>query len=173
MKLSHAHHAAEGVRTAKQAARLYNNIEYELALGEHPAEHQAEGERALRHLEEHFPGVKDQAREVTEPPATSRTASRNLRPPAPKPSPAPRPRRRRPPAQRARQVVSAAYDAASDTTAGELVGQFVLGGLVLSIFYLFLTRAAAAGKLFQGATSVVRAVVSPVVDPLNPRGALS
>jgi hypothetical protein len=42
----------------------------------------------------------------------------------------------------------------------------------LSLFYLFLTRAAAAGKLFQGFTSITRAVVSPVVDPLNPKGAL-
>jgi hypothetical protein len=54
----------------------------------------------------------------------------------------------------------------------DLVGQFFLMGAVLSIFYLFLTRASAASKLWLGATNVVRAVVSPVVDPLNPKGAL-
>jgi X-X-X-Leu-X-X-Gly heptad repeat protein len=71
------------------------------------------------------------------------------------------------------RLASGAYDAASDTTTGELIEELILGGIGLSLFYLFLTRAAAAGKLFQGATNVVHAVVSPTVDPLNPKGALS
>ena len=62
--------------------------------------------------------------------------------------------------------------AAADTSTGELIGEFLMGGMALSIGYLLLTRAAAAGKLFQGATTAVRAVISPVVDPLNPKGAL-
>lgn len=81
--------------------------------------------------------------------------------------------------ERARQVAggaarhaSAAASAAADTSAGELVSDFFLWGAALSVGYLLLTRAAAVGKLFEGATSVARAVISPVVDPLNPRGAL-
>lgn len=69
-------------------------------------------------------------------------------------------------------ALEAASDAAVQTSWGSLFGQVILTGLGLSILYLFLTRAAAAGKLFQGATTAVRAVVSPVVDPLNPTGAL-
>lgn len=67
---------------------------------------------------------------------------------------------------------AAVYDAASDTSTGDLVGQLFMWGVGLSLFYLVLTRAGAIGKLFEGATNVARAVVSPVVDPLNPKGAL-
>jgi hypothetical protein len=67
---------------------------------------------------------------------------------------------------------AAAFDAASDTSTGELVGEIFLWGVGLSLFYLLLTRAGAVGKLFEGATNIARAVVSPVVDPLNPKGAL-
>ncbi|HEX5271320.1 MAG TPA: hypothetical protein VFW33_12560 [Gemmataceae bacterium] len=70
------------------------------------------------------------------------------------------------------RAAAAAYDAASDTSTGELIGEIFLWGVGLSLFYLLLTRAAAVGKLFEGATNIARAVVSPVVDPLNPKGAL-
>lgn len=71
-----------------------------------------------------------------------------------------------------RRAGGQAIDTATDSSWGQLFGGLILGGLGLSILYLFLTRAAAAGKLFQGAATVTRAVVSPVVDPLNPKGAL-
>jgi hypothetical protein len=60
---------------------------------------------------------------------------------------------------------------AADTSWGQLVGEFFLWGALLSIGYLLITKAAATGKLFQGGATAVRAVVSPVVDPLNPKGA--
>lgn len=75
-------------------------------------------------------------------------------------------------AGRAGQLASTAYDAAADTSWGELLGQLVLGGIVLSILYLFLDKAAGAAQLFKGASNVVHAVVAPGVDPLNPKGAL-
>jgi hypothetical protein len=75
-------------------------------------------------------------------------------------------------ARSAGRAGAAAYDAAADTSTGELVGEIFLWGVGLSLFYLLLTRAGAVGKLFEGATNIARAVVSPVVDPLNPKGAL-
>lgn len=70
------------------------------------------------------------------------------------------------------RALEAASGAAVDTGWGTLAGQAILTALGLSLLYLFLTRAAAAGKIFEGTTNVVRAIVSPVVDPLNPKGAL-
>lgn len=70
------------------------------------------------------------------------------------------------------RAAAAVYDAAADTSTGELVGELFMWGVGLSLLYLLLTRAASVGKLFEGATNVARAVVSPVVDPLNPKGAL-
>lgn len=90
----------------------------------------------------------------------------------------PRPRRERAreaagaAAYRGGRAAAAAYDAASDTSTGELIGELFLWGVGLSLFYLVLTRAASVGKLFEGLTNIARAVVSPVVDPLNPKGAL-
>jgi cobalamin biosynthesis Mg chelatase CobN len=69
---------AQKINGQKSAARLYNDIEYELALGDPTPEQEAAGEDALRTLEGRFPGIKDQAREVDQPPAMSRTAKRNL-----------------------------------------------------------------------------------------------
>lgn len=60
----------------------------------------------------------------------------------------------------------------ADESTGNLISYMILGGIGLSILYLLLTRAAATGKLALGASNVVRAVVSPTVDPLNPKGAV-
>lgn len=69
-------------------------------------------------------------------------------------------------------LATSAASAATDSSWGSLIGEMILTGMGLSIFYLFLTRARAASELVTGATNVVRAVVSPAVDPLNPKGAL-
>jgi hypothetical protein len=63
------------VRGPKSAARLYNDIEYELALGEPDGRLEDAGERALALLEDRFPGVRDAAREIEEPPSLSRRAA--------------------------------------------------------------------------------------------------
>jgi len=60
---------------------------------------------------------------------------------------------------------------AADTSVGQLIVQVFSWGLALSLGYLLLTRAAAVGKLFQGAANTTRAIVSATVDPLNPHGA--
>jgi hypothetical protein len=62
--------------------------------------------------------------------------------------------------------------AVTDSGWGELFGELFLGGILLSIGYLLLTHDTAVSKLFEGATNVTRAIVSPVVDPLNPKGAV-
>jgi hypothetical protein len=84
------------VRGPKSAARLYNDIEYELALGE-PDDHlEVVGEEALELLEERLPGVRAAAREIKEPPSLSHRAIRALDPVA-RPSRRPwLPARRRP-----------------------------------------------------------------------------
>ncbi|HWE11183.1 MAG TPA: hypothetical protein VG325_17675 [Solirubrobacteraceae bacterium] len=191
MRLDRAHERARAVRTPLQAARLHNDIDYELAMGEHNSDDERQGEVALRHLQGRFPGVEEAAREVDRPPALSRKAGETLAsgghggrrrrasaPPA-------RPRQRkldersgssargaagRSPLSRAGSAASSAYDATGSW--GQLVGDFFVWGAALSIGYLLITKAAATGKLFQGITNAVRAVISPHVDPLNPRGAL-
>ena len=66
---------AYNVRGRKSAARLYNEIEYELALGEPDERLEAAGEQALTLLENRFPGVRNAAREIVEPPNLSRRAN--------------------------------------------------------------------------------------------------
>jgi hypothetical protein len=79
MNLDRAIERARFVRGPRSAARLYNDIEYELALGE-PDEHLEDaGERALALLEGRFPGVREAARELTQPPSLSRQAGDALR----------------------------------------------------------------------------------------------
>jgi hypothetical protein len=74
MNLARATQRAARVPGRKSAARLYNDIEYELALGE--PEHHLEliGEQALVLLEDGFPGVRVVARTIEEPPSLSRRA---------------------------------------------------------------------------------------------------
>lgn len=71
-------------------------------------------------------------------------------------------------------LVTSAGGAVADTGWGQLVGELFLWGIALSIGYLLLTGKGPKGvsKLFEGATNVTRAVISPAVDPLNPKGAL-
>jgi hypothetical protein len=74
MNLARADQRAAIVRGPKSAARLYNEIEYELALGG-PDDHlESVGEQALALLAQRFPRVRQAAREVEEPPSLSRRA---------------------------------------------------------------------------------------------------
>jgi hypothetical protein len=74
MNLERASQRAASVRGPKSAARLYNDIEYELALGEPTDRLEDAGERALAMLEGRFPGVPEVAREIEQPPSLSRQA---------------------------------------------------------------------------------------------------
>jgi hypothetical protein len=78
MNLVRASQRAVTVRGRKSAARLYNDIEYELALGEPDNHLESVGEQALALLEERFPGVREAARDVEEPPSLSRRAGHAL-----------------------------------------------------------------------------------------------
>jgi hypothetical protein len=60
--------------------------------------------------------------------------------------------------------------AAGDTSWGATITQIFAWGMGLSLAYLLLTRVAAVSKLAEGATNLARTVVSPTIDPLNPRG---
>jgi hypothetical protein len=78
MNLARACQRAVTVPGRKSAARLYNNIEYELALGEPDKPLEEVGEQALALLEERFPGVREAAREIEQPPSLSRRAASGL-----------------------------------------------------------------------------------------------
>jgi hypothetical protein len=75
MNLERAIRRASSVPGHKSAARLYNDIEFELALGEPSDRLEDACERALALLENRFPGVRDAAREIEDPPSLSRRAS--------------------------------------------------------------------------------------------------
>lgn len=74
IRLEHAIERASSAPGPKSAAGLYNEIEYELTLGE-PDDHlERAGEQALALFENRFSGVRAAAREIEEPPALSRQA---------------------------------------------------------------------------------------------------
>jgi hypothetical protein len=75
-------------------------------------------------------------------------------------------------ASRAGAAASSGAGAAADTNAGELILDVFMWGMLLSLAYLALTKANSIAELFKGATTVTRAVISPAIDPLNPKGAL-
>jgi len=92
MNLERASERAYSVPGRKSAARLYNDIEYELALGDPGRRLETAGEQALAHLENRFPGVREAARQIEEPPSLSRRAGDALhgvsrRTPQPRPAP--------------------------------------------------------------------------------------
>lgn len=78
MNLDRALERARSVSSAKSAAALYNDLNYELALGDPSSSEEQEGEQAQALLRERFPGVEQQANEVEQPPAMSRSARRNM-----------------------------------------------------------------------------------------------
>jgi hypothetical protein len=91
VNLERASERAHSVSGWKTAARLYNDIEYELALGEPGPRLETAGEQALAHLESRFPGVREAARQIEEPPSLSRRAGDALhgvrrRTPQPRPT---------------------------------------------------------------------------------------
>ena len=94
MNLKRASERACSVRRLKSAARLYNEIEYELALGEPNDRLENIGEQALALLEHRFPGVREAARQIEQPPSLSRRAGDALRGVS-RPHPRPRPTARR------------------------------------------------------------------------------
>jgi hypothetical protein len=68
---------AQRVTAPRAAARLYNDLEFELALGADGTEERYEqGEEALRVLQERFPDIDRKARQITDPPNLSRAADR-------------------------------------------------------------------------------------------------
>jgi hypothetical protein len=75
MNLERASERAYSVRGPRSAARLFNDIEYELALGEPDDRLENIGEHALAVLESRFPGVREAARQIEEPPSLSRRAA--------------------------------------------------------------------------------------------------
>lgn len=79
MNLARAQERASTVTGPKSAARLYNDIEHELELGGGGSEDSYEqGEQALHTLEQRFPDVRDQARQITTPPSVSRRAKTHM-----------------------------------------------------------------------------------------------
>lgn len=184
MKLATAEQRAEDVKGPKSAARLYNDIEAELALGAGGSEEDYEqGERALGILRARYPDVEAQAHGITEPPALSHRAKDNAygghegrqrrsTPHAPKQPRAPRAPAPRSssshPARRASSAASSAASWAGDTSWGSLFGWMFMAGMGLSVFYLLLTHNKSVSELALGATNITRAVISPHVDPLNP-----
>jgi hypothetical protein len=79
MNLARAVEHANSVQGPKAAARLYNDIEHELALGAGGSEEGYEhGEQALGILEQRYPDVSAQARSITDPPRISRKARKTL-----------------------------------------------------------------------------------------------
>ena len=81
MNLATAREQAAAVTTRHQAAKLHNDINHELEHGNYSFEEAAPGEDALHHLQTRFPGVEDDAAEVTTPPRLSHRAKQNLDPP--------------------------------------------------------------------------------------------
>jgi hypothetical protein len=113
MNLERASERAYSVRGPKSAARLYNDIEYELALGEPDNRLENLGEQALALLENRFPGVQEAARQIDEPPSLSRQAGDALHRVRQR-TPQPRPTARRPqagPRQRSRSRLYASVHA--------------------------------------------------------------
>jgi len=133
-------------------------------LGELPA-HLRRHQRRIReeaHITpEHAARIRREYRTPPQPESRRRSSS----PPAP-----PTPRERADQAATATgRAVSTAASAAGDTEWGGLLYQVFMWGVGLSALYLLLTHAKGPAELVKGATNVVRGVVSPVVDPLNPK----
>lgn len=81
MNLDNAVKRAETVQGEKSAARLYSDIEYELAMGDPTPEQERQGEDAIRVLEGRYPDVKQRADDVMEDghiPNLSNTAKRRM-----------------------------------------------------------------------------------------------
>ena len=192
-------HAMSGARPRpngtppKGAARLYADIEYELAMGEPTPEQEQAGERALAVLEEHFHGIKDASDTVVEnghiPRMSRKAKDQALGAPetrqegggtatATRPTTVPKPARQA--VKRARAARSAPRAAAH--TAGRslsIVNQatgswgddawiFVLGGFGLAFLFLVLTHPQGLRNLATGASNLTRWVIDPTIDPLRP-----
>jgi hypothetical protein len=99
---------------------------------------------------------------------------------SPTPTRAPTRQQRRPPqriaaaagavTQQATTAAAAGAGVAADSEWGELAVDIFLAGCALSVGYLFLTKPAGTSSLMTGAANVVKVLVSPTIDPLNPKG---
>lgn len=183
----------------KGAAKLYADIEYELAMGDSTPEQDRSGEAALAVLEEHYPGIKQRADDVVENghiPAMSRAAKDRALGPGEKPDTdtggstavATRPRTVPAPARQrvararvarsrprgrsgGRQARAVAYQLDTATGGwGSVAAMFLVGGVLLSILLLALRNAGGISKLETGITTAIGWVISPAIDPLRPPG---
>lgn len=191
MNLSSAPERARslGPGASKAAARLHNDIEAELALGSYSEEDSEAGEEALRHLEATYPGVQHASRNITDPPALSRSAETTLDAPPPPLQARPRGQAhaggrvaratvvhatRRPARGRARSTAGRLFDQTGIPAAGASATQLLmrtLGGIAgLAFAYVLLTpRGSQAISLASGGvTRSLAALASPAVDPLRP-----
>lgn len=66
MNLDAAPQRVNAVKGPRAAAKLYADIEYELAMGDPSPDQEQQGEAALQQLEQRFPGIKGQADDVVE-----------------------------------------------------------------------------------------------------------
>lgn len=188
---------AQAISGPKSAARLYNDIEWELALGEASEDDDAQGEEALRILEQRYPGVRTQARQVTDHPNLSHSARKQL-PDAPgrrrgeHPADPAHPGNRRggqhttprspsPSASRPRASSGSSSSRGAGPGLGDLAPNVdftdvALGGirilLLLGLGYFILTPkgSSAFGTVLGYGSGLVRSLVSPV-DPLASTGA--
>lgn len=191
MNLDRAVERARGERGPKGAATLYNDIEYELAMGDYTEEQAEQAEQALTLLEREHPGVREQARQVTTPPQISHSASRRIRgehdhgheharrpgrsPQANARVEPPRPWLRAPAVPprvaRARQTIGRAASDASPVSGSEF-SDAVIGGLqfllIAGIVYQVLQPkgAGAFGQILSKIGGGVRRFVAPV-DPFT------
>lgn len=185
MNLDRSLERARAVRGPKKAAELYNDLEYELALGDYTEEQADEAERALRELEASYPGVRSDARQITKPPARSRSSNRRLddgehrgrshRPRSSSSSSRPNARVRLPAAptsgtDRARQAARVVRQAAGDASpvSSSDVEDAIIGGLqfllLAGVVYQVLQPkgAGAFGSILSSIGNGVRRFVAPV-----------
>lgn len=170
--------------TRSGGVRLHHNVSYELAYGtHHDRQHRERGERALTILEDRFPGIAEEAADITDPPQLSRQAQTELEREQGDREDGGGDRRagrqarqqggrRRGAVRSTRQAAGRSLSLADSASGGwgTTIGDAFVWAAGLSIFYLLITKAAAAGKFALGVTNIARAIVSPHVDPLNPKG---
>lgn len=181
-----AHALKPGQNTAAQD--LYTDIEYELEHGVDNQDDYEEGENALAYLEEHFPDIRDRARQrVTDgkhTPRLSRKAAREVYGETETGTVAtkekvPEQARRRVATRRARYQArrQPAFPTTRQTLQvvdqatgswGSTVWAGVLGAVGLSLLYLVLTKPTGVSRLSTGVTNALSWIINPTIDPLRP-----
>ena len=67
-------------------------------------------------------------------------------------------------------AIGSGLSTAADTSWGGLLVDLFMAGVGLSIAYLVLTKTKGVSEIFTGGVNVTRAIISPHLDPLNPKG---